>query len=492
MKKSRRDFIKHTGLVGLGLASSDYAKAYTPYGKKSKKSDAEISEYFTQKPHTQKFNMSGFAAPKIDIVRIGFIGTGSRGGGLLKDLSRIEGLEIKALCDLVTERANAAKKRIENSGQEPDIYAGSEDIWEKVCEREDIDLIYIATPWALHTPMALYSMEHGKHVVIEVPAAQTVDECWQLVETSENTKKHCMMLSNTCYDTDELLTLNMARKGFFGEITHCDCAYIHDLNEAHPVLWSSGARNWRYEETAKRTGNLYPTHGLAPVCRILNINRGDKMDFMVSLSSADFTLGEKTKLMASKYDYYKSFIGKPFNGNMNTSIIRTSKGRSIMLQYDITSARAYTRIHMISGTKASYLRWPFPPRIAIKGGWISDEEYKTLAEKYTPPIVKMINEMDKYLGQSRAGIDFMMSWRLIDCLRNGLPLDMDVYDAASWSSIGPLSEWSVANGSNSIKIPDFTCGSYVNNLPHDISISKGGNTGVRIIPGKSIERDFDH
>lgn len=478
--KNRRDFFRLSGLAGLGIAGSTVLEAFSPDGKTPNKQKRGTPASLSSKPHVQKFNMSGYAAPKLDVVRIGFIGVGSRGIGTVERLSQIEGVEIKAICDKRPVAVNAAKKLLEGTGQNPELYSGSEDIWRKVCEREDIDLIYTATPWDLHTPIAVYSMEHGKHAAVEVPAATTIEECWQLVETSERTRKHCMMLENCCYDFFELLTLNMARQGFFGEITHCDCSYIHNLNEE--ILWSKNrfVDMWQLKSIGKRTGNLYPTHGLGPVCQIMNINRGDKMDYMVSLSNIDFTLGEKAKRLAATDDYYKPFVGKSFNGNMNTSIIRTHNGKSIMVQYDISSPRPYTRIQMISGTKATSLKYPLPSRISKGDDWATEAEYKALEEKYTPAIVKKIGEMAKQVG-GHGGMDFMLDWRLIDCLRNGLPLDADVYDAALWSSISPLSEWSVAHRSTSVDIPDFTCGSYKTNAPIDISMTKGGTTGIRKI-----------
>jgi hypothetical protein len=478
MKKNRRDFFRLTGLAGLGLAGSGVLQAFSLRRKASDTPNGDIPDGVTNNPHLQKFNMSGYPAPKLDVVRIGFIGVGSRGTEAVVRMSKIEGVEIKAICDKRAAAANGAKKRLEGTGQNPEIYAGSEDIWKKLCERDDIDLVYSATPWDLHTPIAVYAMEHGKHAAIEIPAAQSIEQCWQLVETSERTRKHCMMLENCCYDFFELLTLNMARQGFFGEITHCDCSYIHDLNDE--IIWSKNrfVDMWQLKQIGKRKGNLYPTHGLGPVCQVMNINRGDKMDYMVSLSGNDFLLGEKAKKLASTDDFYKPYVGKSYNGNMNTSIIRTEKGRTIMLQYDITSPRPYTRIQMISGTKAASQKYPLPGRISKGHEWATDEEYKVLEGKYTPAIVSKIGEMAKQVG-GHGGMDFIMDWRLIDCLRNGLPLDQDVYDAALWSSVGLLSEWSVANRSAAVDVPDFTCGSYKTNSPIDISMSKGGNTRIR-------------
>jgi hypothetical protein len=326
--------------------------------------------------------------------------------------------------------------------------------------------------------MALFAMEQGKHVAIEVPAAVSMQECWQLVETSERTRKHCMMLENCCYDFFELLTLNMARQGYFGEIIHTEGAYIHNLIDLN--FSDKGYQDmWRLRQNATREGSLYPTHGLGPVCRVLNINRGDKMDYLVSVSSNDFQMGERAKAEAAKNDLYKEFVGKDFKGNMNTTTIRTTHGKTIMIQHDVTSPRPYSRIHLVSGTKGTALKYPTPRISNSHVGWVKEAEFKALEEKYTPNIVKKIGELAKKVG-GHGGMDFLMDWRLIDCLRNGLPLDQDVYDAAAWSSVWPLSEWSVNNRSNSVDVPDFTRGSWKKNQPHDIDLKKGGDTQVKI------------
>ena len=238
---------------------------------------------------------------------------------------------------------------------------------------------------------------------------------------------------------------------------------------------------WRLKENMKRNGNIYATHGLGPICQIMNINRGDKMDYLVSTSGNDFLMGKTADELAAKDDFYKPFAGKTYRGNMNTTIIRTNKGRTIMLQHDVTSPRIYSRIHLVSGTKACAQKYPLPGRISVSGGeeWLPADEYAKLEEQYTPEIVKRVGVMAKQIG-GHGGMDFMMNWRLIDCLRNGLPLDQDVYDAALWSSIAPLSEWSVAHRSNSIDVPDFTAGSWKSNQPVNISLEKGGTTKVKI------------
>lgn len=484
MNNNRRGFLKRTGLACISLVGTGIMSAYSLDQKGKGKSNLDPTQ---ESQRNQKFNMSGYSAPKLDTVRIGFIGLGNRGPNHVLNMSLLEGVEIKALCDLVRGKAEKVKKRIEFAGFNPTIYADDPEAWKKLCDRQDIDLVYICTPWILHTPMAVYAMEHGKHVAIEVPAARTLEECWQLVETSEKTHKHCQMMENCCYDFFELLTLNMSRHGFFGDIVHCEGAYIHNLLEAN-FSKSKFSNMWRLRENAGRSGNLYPTHGLGPVCQVLDINRGDKMDFLVSVMSKDFMMNKMAKELAATDDFYKPFVDKPYRGDMTTTTIRTNKGKTIMVQHDVTSPNVYSRIHKISGSKAAALKYPLPWKISIGDKWVSDEEFKSLEEKYTPAIVKKIGEMAKQIG-GHGGMDFMMDWRLIDCLRNGLPLDQDVYDAALWSSIAPLSEKSVASRSNSVDVPDFTGGSWKTNQPLDILLEKGGNTKViRSNPSRSTKK----
>jgi predicted dehydrogenase len=468
MKNNRREFLKLTGLTGAGILAGCAMPALAH-------ADQAINTRLLQAAR-QHFNMSGYAAPRLEKVRIGFIGLGNRGPGAVVRMSKIEGVEIKALCDLRPEKAEAAGKKLENTPHKPTLYSGNENEWKKVCERKDIDLIYIATPWHLHTPMAVYAMTQGKHAATEVPAAVTIEECWQLVETSERTRKHCMILENTCYDFFELLTLNMARQGFFGEIIHGEGAYIHDLLEGN-FSKTKYYDMWRLKQNY-RNGSLYPTHGLGPVAQAMNINRGDKMDYLVSMSSNDFMMAPKARELAAQDNFYKEFANKSFRGNMNTTTIRTNKGRTIMLQHDVTSPRPYSRLHTISGTKGIAQKYPLPGRIATSHeDWLPESEVKKLEERYKPAIVARIGDMAKQVG-GHGGMDFLMDWRLIDCLRNGLPLDIDVYDAAAWSAIGPLSEASVKNRSGSVDIPDFTAGSWKTNQPVDITLAKGGNTRV--------------
>ena len=463
MSTNRRSFIRNITLGSSVLASGIEVQAQGTGTK-----DAA-------------FNMCGFAAPKMDKVRIGFIGLGMRGPGAVERMSFIEGVEIKALCDKLPQRAEKANDILVKAGLPKAVVYSGEEGWKALCERNDLDLVYICTPWHLHTPMAVYAMKNGKHAATEVPAAKTIEECWQLVETSEKTRRHCMMLENCCYDFFEMLTLNMARNGVFGEVLHAEGAYIHDLGRDYLFNKKGYENMWRLKENQGKYGSLYPTHGLGPVAQCMNVGRGDRMDYLVSMTTDDFTLAPLANEMAEKDEFFKPFTGKSYRGNMNNTTIRTVKGKTILIQHDISSPRPYSRIHLVSGTKGAASKWPSPQRIALGHSWLKDAEYKALEEKYTPPIIKHIGEIAKSVG-GHGGMDFIMDWRMIDCLRNGLPLDQDVYDAASWSAIVPLSDASAKSRSSSIDIPDFTKGAWKTNKPHDLTLDGGGNTGVRKKP----------
>ena len=470
MASNRRDFLRNT-ILGTGMLATGLAGHAATLGNESATAKND-------RPSAQRFNMSGYAAPRLDKVRIGFVGLGMRGPGAVERMSHIEGVEIVGLCDQYEDRVEKMQQLLEKQGlPRARNYSGSKEAWKQMCENPDIDLIYITTPWSLHTPIAVYAMEHGKHAATEVPAAKTIEECWQLVETSERTRKHCMMLENCCYDFFELLTLNMARQGFFGDIVHGEGAYLHDLRELN-FSKTGYAEMWRLKENQHRNGNLYPTHGLGPICQVMNINRGDRMEYLNSMSSNDFLMGKMAEDMAAKDNFFTEFRTDHYRGNTNTTTIRTANGRTLMIQHDVTSPRPYSRIHLVSGTKGIACKYPEPGRIATAHEWLNEAEMKLLEDKYTPQIVTRIGEMAKKIG-GHGGMDFMMDWRLIDCLRNGLPLDEDVYDAALWSSIAPLSEKSVANRSNSVDVPDFTNGAWKTNSPVELTLKGGGTTGVK-------------
>lgn len=490
MTTNRRNFLKTATFAGAGAMAGGLINSCSPGQQES---NLAVILESVKKVHSQKFNMSGYAAPALPVVRVGVVGLGDRGSGAVERLSFIEGVEIKALCDLRQVAVESSQKYLKSIGRvaEQEFY-GDDFSWKKLIELPDLDLIYICTPWIWHTPMAVYAMENGKHTACEVPIARTIDEAWQLVETSERTQKHCMMLENCCYDFFELLTLNMARQGLFGDIIHGEGAYIHNLmgyNFKKPLdeKQTDGAYTgmWRLKENATRNGNLYPTHGLGPICQVMNINRGDKMEYLTSMSTGDFTMGKHADQLAAGDPFFAPFANKKYRGNMNTSLVRTNLGKTIMIQHDVSSVRPYTRLHVVSGTAGAAMKYP-EELIALGHSWLKDDEMKEVWTKYTPEIVNRVGEMAKKVG-GHGGMDFIMDWRMIDCLRNGLPPDQDVYDGALWSSIAPLSEWSVANRSQSIDVPDFTGGSWKTNLPHGINLETGGTTKVlEVVESKEV------
>lgn len=461
---NRRDFIKKSGLAALGL---------TGMGALGSGSDNNSGSQFI-KEHQQRFNMHNYAAPALDVVRIGFVGVGNRGSGHVERFNRIEGVEVKAVCDIDEEALNNVAESLDHP---VNTYSENEDSWKELCERDDIDVVVTSTPWHLHTPISLYAMENGKHAVVEVPAAQSLEECWALVETSERTKKHCIMMENVCYGEFEMVTLNMARQGYFGELMHGEGAYIHQLM-THNFTRGVYHDMWRFRENATRNGNLYPMHGLGSIAQSMGINYGDQMKYMVSVSSGDFMMQKKTRELAETDPFFEDFVDNEFRGNMNTSIIKTFKGRTIMLQHDVTSPRVYSRIHLLSGTEGVAREYPEPKIAKSHEGWLEQEEFDAAIEKYKPEIIKRVGEMARKVG-GHGGMDTLMTWRLVDCLRNGIPLDMDVYDAASWSSVIMLSEWSVANEATPAYFPDFTAGAWKTNEPNmDIELNQGGTTGI--------------
>ncbi|PKP49989.1 MAG: acetylgalactosaminidase [Bacteroidetes bacterium HGW-Bacteroidetes-11] len=466
MKKqnnSRRDFLK---LAALGTAALGLGTAGNVFAGQSSGTGINI-------PSVNKTAM-GLTCEPLSTVRIAVIGLGMRGEDAVRRLLQIEGVKINAVCDLVPDFVKEANNKITKAGHKPAAeYLGETD-WMKVCERDDIDLVYNCTPWNLHTPIAIHAMKHGKHTALEVPAAMTLEECWQLVDTAEETQRHCMMLENCCYDFFELATLNMARNGVFGEILHAEGAYIHDLRELKFLKQNEGGyyNFWRLEYSKKHNGNLYPTHGLGPIAQIMNINRGDRFDYLTSMSTKQAGM---SLYAAEKFGPDSNEARQAYKlGDMNTTLIHTVNGHSLMVQHDTTSPRPYDRLHLISGTKGMARKWP-RPAIALEPNahqYLKTEEYDKLMAQYEHPLVKQIGEKAKKVG-GHGGMDFMMDYRLIYCLRNGLPLDQDVYDAAAWSCIVPLSEQSVNNRSGSIDIPDFTRGEWETAKPWPVVTVEG-------------------
>lgn len=380
--------------------------------------------------------------PPIPVVKIGFIGLGNRGIATLKRYTIIKGAEIVALCDLREHNLQTAREvLLSKNNVAAREYTGTEG-WKELCEDPCINLIYICTDWQTHEAMATYAMQQGKHVAIEVPAAMTVKECWNLVNTAEENQRHCFMLENCCFDPFALVTLNMAKQRLFGEITHCEGAYIHDLRDRYDADENNGGyhNGWMEKYCNQHVGNPYPTHGLGPICQLLNIHRGDRMDYLISMSSTPIAKQNAESQV-----------------NINNTLIKTVLGKSILIQYDVTTPRPYSRLQTVCGTKGYAQKYPrrcfmFDEMESLKGDAV--EEY---LEKYAHPITTEIRKDARLLNVPNE-MNYIMDRRLIYCLQKGIPLDIDVYDAAEWSCITELSELSVKNGGTPIQIPDFTRG----------------------------------
>jgi predicted dehydrogenase len=405
-------------------------------------------------------NMCGHAAPGLDRIRVGIIGLGNRGGGALRRLPKIRDVEIVALCDLREEMVVEKQNMLIEAGRPAaKTFFGHDYAWKDLVAL-DLDLVYIATPWRWHTPMAVGAMNNGKHAATEVPAATTLEECWELVETSEKTGKHCMMLENTCYDFFELQTLNMVRQGVFGELTHAEGAYIHTLCEMIADENGSYQGQWRFHQNHAKNGNLYPTHGLGPVSQCLEINRGNRFLHLTSMSSQEAAFTEWAR--ANGRDKYAKL--EHYRGDMNTTLIKCAGGQTIMVQHDTSTPRPYSRIHLLQGTRGVARKWPSSERISLGHEWQSEEQMEELKARYEHPLSRTMGRIARQV-RGHGGMDFIMDYRLFYCLRNGLPLDQDVYDAAAWSSVMPLSMASVANDSRTVDVPDFTRGNWKTNAP---------------------------
>lgn len=438
---SRRNFLKRTAIGGAGIMVAK--DILSPEIRADAKKEANKNASPT---------MMGVPFEPRERVRMGIIGVGGRGSSLLRDLLAVENVEVKAICDLVPEKVAHAQKTVTDAGQpQPKGFSKSE--WGfKNLTQLDLDIVYIATPWDWHVPMAVNAMKNGKHAAVEVPACTTLEECWEVVHTSEATRKHCVILENCCYGETELMVLGMVRDGVFGQVTHAEGAYLHDLRSILTANESEGL--WRRFPHMKRNGNLYPTHGLGPVAHYLDIHRGDRFDYMVSVSSPEASLSEYVKANFPEGDPKRS--EKYICGDMNTSIIKTEKGRTILLQHDVVNPRPYSRLNLISGTKGAFA--DYPPRVFVDGEKTEDwQSIDAFREKYEHPLWKTTGEMARKTG-GHGGMDYVMNYRIMDCLKRGLPPDINVYDAAAWSAPTPLSEASVAGHGAPQKFPDFTRG----------------------------------
>ena len=435
-------------------------------------------------------SMQGFVAPKLERVRVGVIGLGYRGGSAVRRLQVIPGVEITALCEVREEcLAKSVADCASKTGRKPTTYSGEEG-WKALCDSSDVDVIYNCAPWHLHAPVAVYAMEHGKHAFTEVPAAMTVEECWQLVETSERTRRHCMMLENACYDEWALLFLSLCRKGLLGELIHAEGGYLHDRR--WQVFNDKQWKSWRREWNRTHGGNQYPMHGLGPIAQYLDINRGDRFDYLVSVDSHQAGYERFARETLPEGDPRRDIRFKM--SDMNVTTIRTARGRTVLLEHDVSSPRPKSEMVLVSGTKGCARAFPMP-------GIFIEKEFPTkpyhgaydeaVTERYRKehmhPYWKTAGEIAAKVG-GHGGCDFLMDLRWVYCLRNGLPLDMDVYDLAAWCSICELSERSVDNRAETLDVPDFTRGGWKTAVPLgllDVDIRKAGlANGVGKVEGQ--------
>ncbi len=427
--------------------------------------------------------MGNFAAPPMGRIRVGFIGIGERGTGAVHRVSGIPGIETAALCDLRPAQVEKAKDWL-SKNKKPGAarqYAGTAEIWKALCDDDGVDVVYIATPAPLHAEMEIYALKAGKHVLTEVPGAQTLDEAWEIVETCEKSRRHCMMLENCCYGEMEMFAWNLVHKGLLGTLTHAEGGYIHNL------VWRRLENNFRNRAlfnggTVHRYGNTYPTHALGPICLYMDMNHGDRMERIVSMSSLSAAPTEYAAVKYKPEDWQNRLSWR--TGDINTSIIRTTRGRTIMMQADMSTPRPYSRINLIQGSKGCF--YDFPPRLAlstIPGGeakWMSDDAFKKAREEHRHPLWKSAGAIAKKVG-GHGGMDFIMDLRWAYCMQNGLPLDMDVYDLASWSAIVPCSAESDRKGGVPVEIPDFTRGGWKTAKPvsiGDVDLAKMGIAGA--------------
>ena len=416
-------------------------------------------------------DMVGFAAPALDTVRIGFVGLGMRGPDAVRRMTYIEGARTVALCDLRQDRIDYSQQILSGRGCPAAAEYCGENGWKELCEREDIDLVYICTDWESHAKIALYAMEQGKHCAIEVPAAVSLEQCWELINASEKTRKHCMMLENCCYDFFELNSLNMAQHGVFGEVLYVQGAYRHDLSPFWDAYWKNGKDDklgWRLDYNQKYRGDVYATHGLGPVAQVLDIHRGDRMKTLIAMD---------TKSVNGKY-WVEKMSGKKCdnfaNGDHTTTLISTENGKVIEIHHNTMTPQPYNRMYQLTGTHGFANKYPVegyalsgsemkksgvtPSADDLSGhSYLPAADRKALEKKYESPIISRYEKLAKEVG-GHGGMDFIMDSRLVYCLQHGLPMDMDVYDLAEWCCLAELGAISMDNGNKPVEVPDFTRG----------------------------------
>lgn len=460
------------GLLSACSSQSGITTQTNEYGTNWNWDKGTIVVETPERPAEQQ-SVIGLALPKMEVVRVGFVGLGMRGPGAVERFTHIPGVRVVALCDYEQERAENCQKYLKNADMpKAAVYYGAKG-YEELCKRDDVDLVYIATDWLHHVPVAMCAMENGKNAAIEVPSAMTLKDCWDLINISEKTQKHCMILENCCYDWYEMNTLNMAQQGVFGEVIRAQGAYIHDLSPFWKHYWKKSEEDklgWRLEYNMKHRGDVYATHGLGPVAQALDIHRGDRMKTLVAMDTKS-VMGKEWQKAATD-----TACTNFRNGDHTTTLIRTENGKVIEVQHNVMTPQPYNRLYQLTGTKGFANKYPTQgyavggEQLTASGvqpqvdnlsahGFLPKAEMDALVEKYQHPILKKYGEMAKEVG-GHGGMDFIMDSRLVYCMQNGLPLDMDVYDLAEWCCLAELGTLSMDNNCAAVTVPDFTRGEW--------------------------------
>ncbi len=438
--QNRRTFIKNSTAAGVGL--SVFSAPSILFGKDDRK------------------------------VKMGLIGTGLRGRNHLNLLLRREDVDLRAICDTDPEAIKAAQKMITDAGKkEVTAYSNGDYDFRNMLANEQLDGVIIATPWRWHTPMAVEVMKSGRYAGVEVSAANTLQECWDLVNTQEETGQQCMILENVCYRRDVMAIMNMVREGLFGEMVHLECGYEHDLRA---VKFNNGEQaygggvefgekgfseaKWRTQHSVKRNGDLYPTHGIGPVAKMVGIERGNRFQYLTS--TATKSRGLHNYIVDKGGEDHPNAKVRFKLGDVVTSIIKTANGESIMVQHDTNLPRPYSLGFRVQGTKGIWM--DINDSLYIEG--VSEKEHRweshaSYLEKYDHPLWKKHEE--KAVGAGHGGMDFFVVHAFIEAIKHKAPTPLDAYDAASWSAISPLSEQSISMGSMPVQFPDFSRGKWM-------------------------------
>ncbi len=458
----RREFLKTAAIAGVGLGLG----ACRTGGAGGVETVAQTRAAF---PGTALF-----ASQPLQRVRVGFVGVGHQGSGHVQNFLKLDGVDIVAICDVTPANLARAQRYVTTAGRpQPKGYGdrGLRD-FERMIGEEQLDLVFTATPWEWHAPVMLAALRAGRHAATEVPMAVSLDECWELVETAEKMQRHCIMMENCNYDRPEMLIFNMMRQGMFGELLHAECGYLHDLRTLK--LTDFYYDRWRVKHSIRRNGDLYPTHGIGPVAQWMDINRGNQFDHLVSMAtkSRGLNLWAEARIGADSPEARQRYA----LGDVVTTLIRTKAGQTIEITHDTNSPRPYSRKTMLQGTKGLVQKYP-DQRIYIEGRSPNDrwEDLNLYRAQYDHPLWKGLDE--RAAGAGHGGMDFIEDYRLVQCLRQGAPMDSDVYDGAACTAVIMMSEQSIAQRSRTVDFPDFTRGAWKTRPPLGIIDADG-----RVVP----------